>query len=97
WRPVLPSVAGPLAPGATYHHDADHSPGEHRVPYAFPGLDQGAGFGGMRVPAVPFAGEGLGRPEEGAFLGRTAPLRAVRLGGRRIEFPRDEHPRDHVD
>src|SRR6267378_6199473 len=51
----------------------------------------------MKVPAVPFAGEGLGRSEQGAFLGWTAPLRPDRRGRWRIEVSSEEHTRDHMD
>jgi hypothetical protein len=55
--------SGPRGRGAPDQHHADYAPGEHRVPQALPGLDQGPRFRGMGLPAVALAGQGFGRAE----------------------------------
>ena len=51
----------------------------------------------MGLPAVALTGEGFGRPEHGAFLGRTTAPRTRRRLGEVVELAGHEHPGHHMD
>ena len=55
-------------------------PGKHGMPQPRPRLDERPGFGGMRLPATPFAGQRFRRPQQRAFL-RGTPAARVRAAG----------------